>query len=180
MGRRASLRHKGAVLYRQPDWLEPYCLITGCLVCSRHELLPDIRLLAECRFEHSVCAPFRSTSLGNAVTAWFAIVKNHSYRISWITFTLALVSIGLIPIVVYLTDDGVPGWDQLPETLGVLVIGLVAAVVLFFVSFVSGMYTWRRRKIALLWVVPSGLITLYVFAILVLLLVGPHWNPRWL
>ncbi len=74
-------------------------------------------------------------------------MKNHSYRISSRTFTLALVSIGLIPVVAYLTDDGVPGWDQLSETLGVLVIGLVAAVVFFLVSFVSGMYTVRRRKI---------------------------------
>ena len=106
-------------------------------------------------------------------------MTDRSYRISWITFALALASVALIPATLFLIDDGHPGWDQLPDQLTILFGGYLIAVSFLTVSFVSGLYTWRRRKIALLWVVPSGLVVLSTGAYLIVLLVGSLVGPYW-
>ena len=107
-----------------------------------------------------------------------------TYRVSWITFALALVSVALIPATLFLIDDGRPGWDQLSEQLNIVLGGFLVTIVLLTVSFVSGLYTWRRRKIVLLWVVPSGLVVLatgaYLIALLAGSLLGPYWKAGWL
>ncbi len=111
-------------------------------------------------------------------------MKDLTYRVSWITFALALVSVALIPATLFLIDDGHPGWDQLPVQLNILLGGCLITVLLFTVSFVSGLYTWRPRKIVLLWVVPSGLAVLftgaYLIALLLGYLIGPYWKAGWL
>ncbi len=107
-----------------------------------------------------------------------------TYRLSWITFLLALVSVALIPVTLFLFDDGHPGWDQLPDQLTILFGMSLIAVLFLSVSFVSGLYAWRRQKIALLWVVPSGLVVLttgaYLLALLIASMVGPYWKAGWL
>ena len=111
-------------------------------------------------------------------------MTDHSYRISWITFALALTSVVLIPAILFLSDDGQPGWDQLSDQLTILFGGLVIFFLFLTASFVSGLFAWKRRKIALLWVVPSGLVVLftgaYAMAYLVAFLVGPYWKASWL
>ncbi len=87
-------------------------------------------------------------------------IKDHSYRISWIAFTFAFVTIISIPAGFFLNDDGRPGWDQLPDELAILLGGFVIAVLFLTASFIAGLYAWKDRKIALLWVVPSGLVVL--------------------
>ena len=62
------------------------------------------------------------------------------YQTSWISLILALASVALIPLVLFLIDDGHPGWDQLPEKLNIILGGAVIAVLFLIVSFVSGMF----------------------------------------
>jgi len=115
-------------------------------------------------------------------------LRNHmtdlTYRVSWITFALALASVALILTTLFLIDDGHPGWDQLPDQLTILFGGYLIAILFLTISFVSGLYAWRRRKIALLWIVPSGLVVLstgaYLIALLIGSLVGPYWKAGWL
>ena len=101
-----------------------------------------------------------------------------TYRISWITFALALASVALVPVTLFLIDDGNPGWDQLPNQLNILFGGFLITVLFLTVSAATGLYAWRQRKIALLWVVPSGLVVLvtgvYFFALLGGSLFGAH------
>lgn len=107
-----------------------------------------------------------------------------TYRISLISFALALASVAMIPLTLSLIDDGNPGWDQLPDQLGILIGGYLITVLFLTVSAVAGLYAWRQRKIALLWVVPSGLVVLttglYLLAWLGIFLVRPYWNADWL
>ena len=107
------------------------------------------------------------------------------YQTSWISFVLALTSLALIPLVLFLIDDGHPGWDQLPEKLNIMVVGAVIAVLFLIVSFVSGMFVWKQRRIALLWLLPSGIVLLLIFtyaASLLVMTIGTliGWKASWL
>lgn len=104
-------------------------------------------------------------------------MKRHAYRISWIAFALALLSVALIPVTVFASDDGRPGWDQLGIHGTVVVGGPVIAVLLLAVSFVSGLFAWRQRKVTLLWVVPSGLVVLPSVAVVIAWLLWPIVAP---
>lgn len=77
-------------------------------------------------------------------------MQNNSYLTSWITFVLALTSVVMIPVLLSIIDDGRPGWDQLPKQLDIMVGGYALALVFLTVSFVSGLYAWKQRKIVLL------------------------------
>lgn len=111
-------------------------------------------------------------------------MKDKYYRVSLITFSTALASAVLIPAILYLTDDGHPGWDQLSEKLSIFVYGYMIVVLLLAVSFVSGLYVWREYKVAWFWILPSGIVVLptmfYLLALLVSYLVAPFWDPGWL
>lgn len=98
--------------------------------------------------------------------------NKHNYRISWIAFICAFVTITLIPTILFLNDDGLPGWDQLSGELDIILGGLVIAVLFLTASFLAGLYVWKDRKIVLLWVVPSGLVVLVTVFSLVGLLVA--------
>ena len=107
-------------------------------------------------------------------------MTDQSYRISWIAFVLAVTTVVLTPAIVFFTDDGYPGWDQLSAQLDLIFGGTAIAFLFLLVSFVSGMFAWRRRRVALLWVVPSGTVVLIALAILLASLVGRIWQPNWL
>lgn len=111
-------------------------------------------------------------------------MTDRAYRISWVTFALAVSSFVLVHVVLVITDDGRGTWDQLPRQLNILFGGYLIAFVFLTVSFVAGLYAWRRRKIALLWVVPGGLVVMptaaYFMALLAMYLVAPFWNADWL
>lgn len=107
-------------------------------------------------------------------------MKNNSYRTSWITFVLALTSFVLIPVLLFIIDDGRLGWDQIPKQLDIMVGGYAIAFVFLAVSFVSGLYAWEQRKIVLLWVIPSGMLVLLTVVYLAVFLVGPYWQANWL
>ncbi len=107
-------------------------------------------------------------------------MKDYSYRISWIAFTFAFLTILFIPAKLFLSDDGQPGWDQLPDELAILLGGFVIAVLFLTASFVAGLYAWKKRKIVLLWVVPSGLVVVItgisLLALLVAFLIETYWK----
>ena len=106
------------------------------------------------------------------------------YRISWISFALAVLLAILIPAVLYFTDDGHPGWDQMSEQLSIIVYGYFLVIFLLSVSFVSGLYVWRQHRVALIWIIPCAIVvlptTFYLLALLAMYLVAPFWDPGWL
>ena len=109
----------------------------------------------------------------------------HYYQTSCISFVLALTSLALIPLVLFLINDGHPGWDQLPEKLNIMVVGAAIAVLFLIVSFVSGMYVWKQRKSALFWLLPSGIVLFDIIAdsaSLLVMYIGTliGWKASWL
>jgi hypothetical protein len=90
-----------------------------------------------------------------------------------------------ISLVLFLIDDGQPGWDQLPEKLNIMVIGDVIVVLFLIVSFESGMFVWKQRRSALLWLLPSGIVLLVIIACgasLLVIYIGTliGWKASWL
>ena len=93
---------------------------------------------------------------------------------------LALAAVGAIPLVLWLTDDGVAGWDQLSYQLNIIFGGFAVCLLLIAASFVASIRAVRQRKLVLLWMIPSGIILLTVLAYVVAYVVGTFWQANWL
>ena len=107
-------------------------------------------------------------------------MKQSAFQLSWFTFLLSFLPIALTPAILFLTDDGHQGWDRLSMQIGIVAGGTALSFLFLLVSFVSGMISIRQRKIALLWVVPGGLVVLAVAAYLITYWIGPFWQAHWL
>ncbi|MGI9571251.1 MAG: hypothetical protein ACR2PH_16285 [Desulfobulbia bacterium] len=107
-------------------------------------------------------------------------MSNNSYFISWLSLVLALTSLLLTPVIVFINDDRQPTWDQLSEQLGLMFNGAAIAVFFLLVSFGSGIFAWRRRKIVLLWVIPIGITVVVALGLLLALLIAPYWKASFL
>lgn len=108
------------------------------------------------------------------------IFPTSSFHISWIAFVLALLSIALIPVIIWLVDDGRPGWDQMDTDLGIIVLGLACALACLLATFIASIYAVRERKIVLLWMLPSGIVVTIALSYLLVYLIGPFWDPSWM
>lgn len=107
-------------------------------------------------------------------------MRNKSFFISWLNLVLALTSLLLTPVIVFINDDREPTWDQLSEQMGIMFNGAAIAVVFLLLSFASGIFAWKRRKIVLLWVVPIGIAVVVALGLLLALLVAPYWKASFL
>ncbi len=81
-----------------------------------------------------------------------------------------LICLALIPIGCTIVDDGVEGWDDLDNKINVITYAVVACLIMFSISFIIGVRTIRKRKIALLWLAPIGFILLVTFTFILLLM----------
>lgn len=92
--------------------------------------------------------PKSQNGLSSTTFRWF--------KVSWVSLLASVIPIAIVPIIIWLTDDRYPGWDQLSEQLTILSYGLLIAVLLLLVSFSAGIAALRSHRIVLLWVIPIG------------------------
>jgi hypothetical protein len=81
-------------------------------------------------------------------------MRKLTFRFSLCCFVLALVAIALTP----LSCSRLPetrGWDNLDESLTILVWHTLASGALAILAVVSGLFVVSERGIAAIWIVPS-------------------------
>lgn len=102
------------------------------------------------------------------------------FRISW-KFALAGVLVLLIiPISIPIVDAMVSGWDALGYFIVISIAAGSVSLILFIVSFMTGIKIAGTRKTTLWWLVPIGLLLLIILAYMAAAIVLPYWNPGWL
>jgi len=106
-------------------------------------------------------------------------MTQRNFRISWIAFVLAWVSVVLTFIVLRINDDEVFSWDQINEQITIFFSGTLIAFLFVVVSFLHGLYAWKQQKITLLWLIPGGILISIAVAYFLVYLIGPYWNASW-